>query len=54
MLQDIILLLIYSINMLQNIVLLWICNYLAAPQWCITVSWIGIVIHAIAIWYVVN
>ena len=33
--------------MLQSIVLLWICNHLAAPQWCIVVSWIGIVISAI-------
>ena len=33
--------------MLQSIVLLWICNHIAAPQWCIVVSWIGIVINAI-------
>ena len=33
--------------MLQSIVLLWICNHIAAPQWCVVVSWIGIVINAI-------
>ena len=34
--------------MLQSIVLLWICNHLAAPQWCIVVSWIGIIINIIS------
>ena len=34
--------------MLQSIVLLWICNHLAAPQWCIVVSWIGIIISIIS------
>lgn len=34
--------------MLQGIVLLWICNQLAAPQWCIVISWIGIVIKLIS------
>lgn len=34
--------------MLQSIVLLWICNHLAAPQWCVTVSWIGIIASIIS------
>ena len=34
--------------MFQSIVLLWICNHLAAPQWCIVVSWIGIIISIIS------
>ena len=34
--------------MLQSIVLLWICNHLAAPQWCIVVSWIGIITSIIS------
>ena len=34
--------------MLQSIVLLWICNHLAAPQWCIVVSWIGIIMSIIS------
>ena len=35
--------------MLQSIVLLWICNHLAAPQWCIVVSWIGIITSIISV-----
>ena len=34
--------------MLQSFVLLWICNHLAAPQWCIDVRWIGIITSIIS------